>query len=156
MPVYLPPISRRRFLAGSAAVASGLLWGETLRAVAAEGSADPHRFALLSDVHIATDRAAVLRGVNMGDHLAKVVAEVAALSPRPAASVINGDLALGTGESGDYGTLLNLLKPMREAGVPVHLGLGNHDHRDRFRAALPDRERGVTPLEERQAYVVEA
>src|SRR4051794_35525217 len=101
MPIYLPPLSRRRFLAGSLAAASGLALGRALRA-AGEGASqpDPHRFALLSDVHIAADPAAVLRKVTMAENLKKAVAEVTALSPLPANSAINGDLALGTGESG--------------------------------------------------------
>jgi 3',5'-cyclic AMP phosphodiesterase CpdA len=154
MPIYLPPISRRRFLAGSVAAASGLLLADRL--LAADLPIDPHRFALLSDVHIAADRAKVMRKVNMADHLVKAVAEVAALSPRPAAAEINGDLALGTGEPGDYATLLELLEPMREAGVPIHLTLGNHDDREHFRAADPKRLRGSIPLEERETYLIES
>ena len=49
MPIYLPPISRRRFLAGSVATAAGLLLADRL--LAAHIPIDPHRFALLSDVH---------------------------------------------------------------------------------------------------------
>jgi hypothetical protein len=158
MPLYLPPISRRRFLTGSIAAASAVALGDILSA--AEGPAragsDPDRFALLSDVHVAADPAAVLRGVTMAEHLKKVVGELAALAPLPAAVAINGDLALGTGEAGDYGTLLDLLKPLRAAGLPVHLALGNHDRRDRFRAALPERDRAAAPMKEREAYVVES
>jgi 3',5'-cyclic-AMP phosphodiesterase len=159
MPVYLPPVSRRRFLGGSLAAASALALGKGLLAAdAPAAAADPHRFALLSDTHVAADRAAVLRGVTMAEHLRKAVAEVAALSPRPAASIVNGDLALGTGESGDYVTLLELLAPLREAGVPAHLALGNHDHRDRFRNALPERDRpgADAGFNERQVYAVES
>ena len=155
MPVHLPALSRRAFLAGSVASATGLLFGNASGADAIP-AADPHRFALLSDVHVAANRAAVQRGVVMAEHLAKVVAEVAALSPRPAAAAVDGDLALGTGEAGDYAVLLDLLKPLRAVGVPVHLALGNHDHRDRFRAALPEAERRATPIRDKHAYVVEA
>ena len=70
MPVYLPPTSRRRFLAGSLATAAAVLFRDGLFA-ADPVAADPHRFALLSDVHIAADRAKVSRGVNMADNLAK-------------------------------------------------------------------------------------
>ena len=158
MPFHLPPVSRRSFLAGSMAAASTLLLGDNLWAADDTESArpDPHRFALLSDIHIAADPAAVLRNVMMAEHLKKVVAEVATLSSRPAAAAINGDLALGTGEAGDYATLVDLLKPLRAAGVPVHLGLGNHDHRDNFRAALPEADRVATPLKARHAYVIES
>ena len=156
MPVHLPPLSRRAFLAGSLATVSGLLLGDSAWGADERGAADPHRFALLSDVHVAANRAAIQRNVVMADHLAGVVAEVAALSPRPAAAAVDGDLALGTGEAGDYAVLLDLLKPLRAAGVPVHLALGNHDHRDRFRAALPAPERRATPIKEKHAYVVES
>ena len=159
MPIFLPPISRRRFLAGAAgaaAAASGLLCGKALWGADDASAADPHRFALLSDLHIAADRTKFERKVNMVEHLTKVVAEVAALSPRPAACPINGDLAFGTGQAGDYAALLALLKPLREAGLPLHLGLGNHYHRDGFRAALPERDRAATPFPERQVYVVES
>ena len=159
MPVYLPPLSRRKFLLGSVAAASGLLFDDALlRAAAADAPApaDPNRFALLSDVHIAADRATISRKANMAEHLTKVVGELAPLSPRPVAGFVNGDLALGTGESGDYATLLDLLRPVREAGLPLHLTLGNHDHRDRFRAAVPEGERGANPVKERQTYLVES
>ena len=158
MPFHLPPLSRRRFLAGSMATASTLLLSDNPRAAdeAPTRQPDRNRFALLSDTHIAADPAAVLRNVTMAEHLKKVIAEVTALSHPPAAAAINGDLALGTGEAGDYATLLDLLKPLRAAGVPVHLGLGNHDHRDRFRAALPGRDRAATPLKDRHAYVIES
>jgi len=154
MPVYLPPTSRRRFLAGSLATAAGLIFRDGLFAADA-GITDPHRFALLSDVHIAADRAKVLRGVTMAENLAKVVAEVAALSPLPANAAINGDLAFGTGEVGDYATLLDLLKPLRAAGLPLHLNLGNHDQRDHFRSSIPQSQRDAAALKEREAYVVE-
>jgi 3',5'-cyclic-AMP phosphodiesterase len=158
MPLYLPPISRRRFLTGSIAAASAIALGDTLWGAANQppSERDPHRFALLSDVHIAADPAAVLRKVTMAEHLKKVAAEVAGLSPLPAWGVINGDLAMGTGEAGDYATLLDLLKPLRAAGLPVHLALGNHDRRDRFRAALPQSDRADTPLKDREAYLIES
>ena len=158
MPIHLPPLSRRRFLAGTIAAASAIALGDTLWSADDRTPADrdPHRFALLSDVHIAADPAAVLRKVTMAEHLKKVAAEVAALSPLPAWSVINGDLAMGTGEAGDYATLLDLLKPLRAAGLPVHLALGNHDRRDRFRDALSATDRADTPLKDREAYVVES
>src|SRR5690349_15273546 len=74
MPITLPPlrslpaISRRRFLAGSLAAGAGLLLrrpllaaDETVQSV----PVDPHRFALLSDTHIAADPKVAARGVNM-------------------------------------------------------------------------------------------
>jgi 3',5'-cyclic AMP phosphodiesterase CpdA len=155
MPITLPPLSRRQFLARSAAAASALAQGPLLRG-ADVSRADADRFALLSDIHIAADRAKVSRMANMADHLVAAVKEVAALSPRPVAGFINGDLAFGTGESGDYATMLELLRPLREAGLPLHLTLGNHDHRQRFLAAVPAEQVDKSPVADRVACLVES
>jgi 3',5'-cyclic AMP phosphodiesterase CpdA len=55
--------------------------------------------------------------------------------------LIVGDLARKDGQSGDYTALLDLLKPLRESGLPLHLTLGNHDERERFLQASRDRAR---------------
>jgi Icc protein len=133
MPFYLPPISRRRFLAG--AVAACFSGGLRSR-LAFAADADPHSLALLGDTHVAADRATVFKDVNMADHLTAVLKEIIALKERPAMGLIVGDLAQKTGQTGDYTVFGELLKPVREAGLPLHLTLGNHDHRDRFVAAI--------------------
>lgn len=154
MPIEIPPLSRRAFMASSLAAASSLLIPDALHA--AGEPVDPHRFALLSDTHIAADLAAVLRGVTMAEHLRKAVADVAALSPRPAAAFINGDLAFGKGLVEDYSALLDVLAPLRRAALPLYVGLGNHDHRDNFRTALPQHDRVGSAVDARQACVVES
>jgi len=154
MPISLPPVgtelntnhpSRRRFLAGSLAAAAGLLlpagrlpvlWGAD--AANAPPSVDPDRFALLSDIHIAGDRKRVYRGVNMFDNLQRVCAQVTAR--RPAAVFIDGDLAHLSGKAEDYATVVESLTPLRRAGLPLLLTLGNHDRHDRFWSALPDED----------------
>ena len=79
MPFYLPPISRRRFLAGAvAAITTG---GARLPLAFAE--ADPHTIALLADTHVAADRAVVVKDVNMAAHLAAVVEDALALGVEP-------------------------------------------------------------------------
>ena len=153
MPIHLPPLSRRQFLAGAAAAGSALLLPNALRAADDKAPADPHRFALLSDTHVAADRAAVMRGVTMARNLESVIASLAALSAPPAAAFVNGDLALGEGFAGDYATLVDLLAPLRAAGTSILLGLGNHDHRDRFRAALPEAQRKTSVPDHQSARV---
>src|SRR5947209_5557475 len=140
MPIYLPPISRRRFLSGSLAAASGLVLGRRSAGLEKPAGSDSHRFALLSDIHIAADPAVRMRGVNMFDNLKRVCDEVAALGPLPAAVTIDGDLALARGASEDYTTLIDLLKPLRKAGLPVYLALGNHDDRGHFHNAFPQQK----------------
>jgi 3',5'-cyclic AMP phosphodiesterase CpdA len=138
MPISLSPISRRRFVAGSlAAAGAGLLAGSRcLRAADAAGGAADH-VALLSDSHIAADKALVFNKVHLSENLSRCVAEVAALKDKPSFALLNGDCALKIGEQGDYATFLELMKPLRDAaGMPVHLTLGNHDDRETFWRAL--------------------
>lgn len=116
---------------------------------------DPHRLALLSDVHIAADRSAHERGVVMYDHLQQVIAEVAKLDPKPVAALINGDCAYHMGLSEDYRTLLTLLQPLRERGMPIHLEMGNHDDRDNLWKTIPNSEAHVEALEHRQVMILE-
>ena len=136
MPIHLPPISRRRFLAGVVATGAAALLPRPL--IAAGKNIDENSWALFSDAHIAADAAKVARGANMTENLKAVCAEVLALPNRPAGMLLNGDCAFNSGETADYGQLTSLLHPLREAGLPLHLALGNHDERNRFWAALPE------------------
>jgi 3',5'-cyclic-AMP phosphodiesterase len=151
MPFHLPPISRRRFLLGAIAAGAGVVF----RRDAGAAEADPHRWALLADPHIAADPAALRQGINMTDHLRRVAAEVLARPSRPAGVILDGDCAVTQGEPGDYANLAGLLKPFGEGGLPVHLTLGNHDHRDNFRDALA-RGSGVPPVEGRHISLIES
>ena len=141
MPIYLPQFSRRKFLAGSLAAGVGLAARGTLEAgvlgldAGADGS-DGDRLALLSDTHVSASLGHRHRGVNMCDNLRRVCDDVLAQKSAPAHVLINGDLAYLHGRSGDYETAVKLLAPLRQAGLPVQIGLGNHDRRDHLRAAL--------------------
>ncbi|MCX8090095.1 MAG: metallophosphoesterase [Verrucomicrobiae bacterium] len=132
MPVHLPPISRREFvkrvvLAGLGASLAPTVWaarrGETT-------------WALMADTHIAADPLQIARGVNMAQHLETASREILGLAGLPAGAFILGDCALHSGEVEDYRTLVKLLEPLRSAGLPVHLALGNHDQRDHFRSVF--------------------
>ena len=147
MPVELPPIPRRRFLAGSLAAGVSLAFGRTLLggdvavdalAGTSQEASAANRFALLSDLHIHADRGTRTRGVNQFRNLRRVCREFlsAPTAERPAAALVCGDCSLTRGDTRDYATLLSALQPVRKGGVPVHLALGNHDHRGRFRQAL--------------------
>jgi len=150
MPIHLPPISRRRFLRNSCLAGAGLVVAAPLLA-----SEKPPFFALLSDIHLAADKKFVARGVNVADHMKAVSAEILGRPDHPEALIVNGDCAYNTGLVGDYAVVAELLKPVREAGVPVHLALGNHDHRGRFREALNLAPDPQSALPERQVAIVE-
>ncbi|MBX3414418.1 MAG: metallophosphoesterase [Pirellulales bacterium] len=157
MPIHLPPLTRRRFLAGTlaagaAALTPRLSWGRTLEV-------DPHRFALFSDTHISEVRDTVHLGANMAENLARAGSEALAGLRRPAAVLINGDCAFLQGKPGDYEVLVRLLEPIRTAGVPVHLALGNHDQRDHFwnsaQLAAAD-DAAARPVENKQVSIIES
>jgi Icc-related predicted phosphoesterase len=152
MPITLPPISRRAFLAGSIALAAGL------RARAQNKPTDPHRFALLSDVHVAGDRTFAKEGACPWDALTQAVGEILALPALPAAAIVNGDLAFHKGEPEDYATFLDAIAPLRKAGLPVHLAMGNHDRRDNFWQAVPPADDAARQkdLDDRQILLFEA
>lgn len=154
MPISLPPLSRRNFLRGTLAAGAGLLLNRS--AFAADGNTDPHRFFLLSDLHIAADKTKVNKDTVMFDNMKQVCGELLAEKNRAAAVLINGDCAFHTGETGDYANLVELLKPVREAGYPVHLNMGNHDQRENFWQAIADQDASRKAVEGRQITVVES
>ena len=149
MPVTLPPISRRRFLAVSLAAGTGLLLHR--RGLAqTKPSIDSNRIVLLSDVHINAKPSFVVNETNMADNLTLAVKAIAALDPLPAAVIINGDCAHLTGSEADYATLVSILEPIRLAGIPVHLSMGNHDHRANLWKAIPSADTKDKPVPDRQ------
>lgn len=151
MPLHLAPLSRREFLRRSLAASAGVL---VLRASAAQ--ADPDRWALFSDTHIAGDQAVISREVNMAAHLKAAVAEVRALGVPPVGLIVNGDCSLDHGEPEDYTTFTELLQPLHEAAVPLHFTLGNHDERDVFWNSLKDSKPATPPLASKHVSVLES
>ena len=152
MPIYLPPISRRSFLAGSLAAGTGVLLGRDT--LAAERKSDPHRWVLISDTHIGTHREDIHSGTRPAEMFVKTAGQVLDLDPRPAGIIISGDLAFLQGLPTDYRLIKELFQPIREAGIPLHLVLGNHDHRENFWAAFPE-AKPAKAAADHQAAVVE-
>jgi len=136
MPTELPPISRRRFLAGTVGAGAGLLLAGRLPAE--ETPADPNRFALLSDTHVWEHRDRENRGLKPAEKLLLARREVLALRPRPAAMIISGDCAFNEGNPGDYAVLAEMVRPIRKAGITIYFVLGNHDNLENFHKAFPD------------------
>ena len=155
MPIQLPPLSRRRFLAGSLAASAGLMSRGWLSAAEAGKQADPNRIVLLSDTHIDGNPATLGRGINMADHLRQACGEIVKLDPPPAHVLINGDFAYGTGESADYATAVELLKGVREAGVPITIALGNHDHRERFWVGVVESHKPDAAMKDKHVALID-
>lgn len=109
-------------------------FGRSLRAA---DTSRPERWAFLSDTHIAEDPTFFARpDTNMADNLKRVVAEVLAESDPLDGVFVDGDCAYNTGLKGDYETFGKLMKPLTDAGLPIHMTLGNHDDRGPFYEAL--------------------
>jgi len=138
----------------SLAAGAGMLLSPNL--FAAKRKVDEHAWALFSDTHIAADRNLIAREINMTDQFAAVAKEVCELPKRPAAVLISGDLAYNAGQTGDYANFTGLLQPLRAAQMPVHLALGNHDHRERFWDALLEEKTVSRPLVDRQVAILRA
>jgi 3',5'-cyclic AMP phosphodiesterase CpdA len=153
MPLHIAPLSRREFLRRSALAGASLLACPALRA--AEGGVDPDRWALLSDTHVAGDPTTVAREINMAEHLRTVVTEVTALGTKPAGVFVNGDCSLDHGLPEDYATFVDLLKPVSDARLPLHLTLGNHDERETFWTSLKGVRPATPPLASKHVSVVE-
>jgi len=103
----------------------------------------------LSDPHIAPAGVSPGAGVDSYASLARALARVHVLDPRPAGIVVSGDLVeRGTRE--EYARLSALLAPV---ALPVWLMTGNHDDRDELAGAFPElaRHRGAFGLQ----YVVD-
>ncbi len=133
MPLHSVPVSRRQFLASSAAALAGL---SIIRVAPAALSSDVLRLSLLSDTHVEADPAKVARNINMTDNLRQVVKEVLAQPKKPDGVLVNGDVAFNSGRPGDYENFAQLIQPLLDAKLPLHLTMGNHDARDALYGSL--------------------
>jgi predicted phosphodiesterase len=148
MPIHLPPLSRRSFLASLAAAGAGCTASRSGKSTA------PDRWALLSDTHIDASPKMAARGVVMTENLRAVASHVSTQASRFERVLVNGDCAYLKGVPGDYANLVQLLEPMRKAGLPVHLTLGNHDDRVNFRAGVGTLVGGKTAVSDRHVSLI--
>lgn len=148
MPITLPPLTRRHWLKNS--LAAGVAAFAPRAAFAAETPSET--WVLFSDTHIPADPKLEARGICMGDNLTRSINQVLALKQKPFGVLINGDCVYLKGLKEDYFTFVDLLTPLREASLPVHCTLGNHDDRKNFIGAMTGPE-DVRPLEGRHVEV---
>jgi 3',5'-cyclic AMP phosphodiesterase CpdA len=149
MPLHLSPNSRRSFLTQ---LGGAVIFGPCLHASTGGGAeVDPDLIAILNDTHIGAKHPP---DSPVPTHLRETVASLLALPRRPAAVVINGDLALTDGQPGDYEHFARLIAPLRDAGIPVHLTLGNHDDREVFHAVLKSDKAAEAPVLSKHVGVV--
>jgi|UniRef100_UPI003783832E Icc protein len=143
MPIHLT--SRRQFIAqlGAAVAFSSV---ETFAA-----ELDENLIAILNDTHIGAQHPA---SASIPTNLRNTIAWLLALPKRPAAVIINGDLALRDGKRGDYEYFATLIAPLRDAGVSLHLTMGNHDDRAIFYEVLRNEKPESPAVESKHVGVV--
>jgi len=158
VPIHIPAITRRQMLKHSAAWGAAMLASAWLprRAWTMPPDARPHpeHWAILSDTHVAENLREVNTGVTMADNARQATEQIATCGDRLAGVLFCGDCAYHTGESGDYKTFAKIVvDPLRRANRPIHITMGNHDHREHFLEGLA----GVSapgPVEKRFASIV--
>lgn len=89
----------------------------------------------ISDPHVTLRGTLFKRRVDTGLLLAQAVSTILALTPRPQAVLITGDL-VDRGTAAEYDHLAERLAPL-DAVMPVYLVPGNHDDREALAARFP-------------------
>jgi 3',5'-cyclic AMP phosphodiesterase CpdA len=162
MPAHLLPLSRRQFLAGSAATLAAFRAG-TLSAD--ESQADPDSWALLSDTHLlsassiarhyAGNKAMHQRAPVVAENFNRAARQLIALPTRPAEILLNGD-CVHVGGKDEYELLAHKFALLET--FPIHVTMGNHDHRDDFTNTFQEHTRrgDRVLLENRHVSVVKS
>lgn len=97
--------------------------------------ATPYLLVQLSDTHITRPGTLISGRVDTAAALRHAVDRVLRLQPRPVAVLISGDL-VDAGHPAEYARLRELLMPLLDAGLPLALLPGNHDHRGALQEAF--------------------
>ena len=89
----------------------------------------------ITDTHIKPPGRLAYRRVDTAASLARTIASLNALAPRPDAVLVTGDL-VDAGNADEYRHLKTLLAKLE---IPYWLLVGNHDGREALREAFPER-----------------
>ena len=162
MPAHLLPISRRQFLAGSASAIAALghsnLRGEN-------SVVNPDSWFLLSDTHLLSSRSIQLhyskntaamqdRVTRVATNFERAARQVTAFPERPAGLILNGD-CVHVGGKEEYELLARKFALLEK--VPIHVTMGNHDHRDNFSDVFRERTQSDRVLlEDRHVSVLKS
>ena len=143
-------INRRQFQA--IAASSTLAFSAAANAQPAPQPAP--QIAFLSDTHIDADANTVARGIKMAEHLEQVVGQVVDTLPSGSHVIVNGDCAYLKGLPGDYATFAKLVAPLNNAGLQLHVTMGNHDDRGPLYQALSDQQSNDVAVENKHVDVI--
>lgn len=109
-------------------------------AISSKASAD-FTFIHLTDLHITATEADHVNGQYPVHKLHRVLARIYAMEITPAFLLITGDL-VNNGQPAEYEMFKAVLPELQSLGVPIFLGMGNHDARGPFRQIILGEENG--------------
>ena len=105
------------------------------------------KLLIMTDIHIRGEGKRII-GLDPLERLNSAIAHAMSIHSTDAtALIITGDLA-HSGKVEEYQLLKQAIRAAQDAGVPVHLMLGNHDNRDNFLQVFPE-----TPVTATGGYV---
>ena len=125
-------VNRRDFIVGALCAGAG---GAGCRSLSRTDGPDENLSVLISDLHVG--------GVNKKlaytrPRLEKVVNEILAMRPLPKRVICFGDIGLSYGLAEDYAVSRPILQRIIDAGIDLHLTMGNHDRRSSFLKCWPE------------------
>lgn len=151
MPISLEPHTRRQFLAQVAAASCLAGVGNVF------ADDDSVEFvALLADTHLSGDREKMRAGRKLLPNFLRVRDEILGSTKPPSRVFLNGDCAFLSGQEADYRIFLDRARPIVDAGLPIHISMGNHDDREQFWKLVSPEGRKATGVEDKYAIVVES
>lgn len=161
MPAHLLSVSRRQFLAASAAGITALGQG---RLSGDESKEDPDSWALLSDTHLLSassiarhyvrNKAAMdKRAVVVAENFGRAARQVNSLPRKPTGLILNGD-CVHVGGKEEYRLLADRFALLED--IPIHVTMGNHDHRGDFASGFKQERDERVLLQNRHVSVLKS
>ena len=133
-------MKRREFILCLSAAGVGTT---SCRMAHAADGIDENLSVFVSDLHVGGTNP---RFAYTHDRLLRVVDEILGMSPRPRRVVCFGDVALSYGLAADYAASRPILQRILDAGIDLHMTMGNHDRRSNFLKCWPSyAERQLVP-----------
>jgi 3',5'-cyclic AMP phosphodiesterase CpdA len=159
MPITFSSMKRREFLLGTfAAGLTAALYPSSV--FAAENLAKKaNHWVFLSDTHVPGDpnriRQDKKQKYDPNKNFTVARDAVLKLADKPQGIIVTGDFAHLQGKPEDYRQLASLIVPYTEAGIPVHVALGNHDRLNNFHAAFANTKQENPPVHNKKVLVLE-
>jgi 3',5'-cyclic-AMP phosphodiesterase len=145
MPIYVPPISRRQFLAGVLAAGASLPHWSFGDELDSSGSTRSPRYLFISDVHVGAHMKDEKHHVQPAIEYSRAIDQILALKERPRHIIAAGDYAISRGNPDNCKMFHKLTSRLSEAGMDCHFALGNHDSRKTFLDEFPGAKELIDP-----------